>query len=160
MQKQVPNYDSRQETIDHVNRVIELLSDVQYRLGVRGKDHDQTKLGSCEKPLFDKVTGKLKSMTYGSDEYNASIKELGPALSHHYAHNSHHPEHYSNGIDGMSLLDVIEMLCDWKAASERHDNGSIDHSLQVNRNRFRISSQLHAILKNTARELGWTDNAT
>ena len=57
----------------------------------------------------------------------------------------------------MSLIDILEMLCDWKAASERHANGSIMHSLIINRDRFKISDQLHAILENTVREFGWSD---
>ncbi len=57
----------------------------------------------------------------------------------------------------MSLLDVIEMLCDWKAAGERHHDGSMERSLRVNRERFSISPQLQQILENTARELGWIE---
>jgi hypothetical protein len=128
---------------------------VQNKLEDRGFLHDQSKLGPQEKPLFDSVTGKLKGLTYGSEEYKTSLKDLGPALAHHYAHNSHHPEHYPNGVDGMSLLDVIEMLCDWKAAGERHADGSMARSLAINRTRFQISDQLYAILENTVREMGW-----
>lgn len=179
------SYDSRQDTIEHILRVRELLYIVQNKLEARGFAHDQTKLGPNEKPIFDRVTRRLKGLTYGSDEYKASLKDLGPALTHHYANNSHHPEHYKkqvciicfaeypadyrenckqcrNGqmteepnVGGMSLLDVIEMLCDWKAAGERHADGSITRSLAVNRGRFKISDQLHSILENTVRELGW-----
>lgn len=149
------DYDSRQDTIEHILRVRELLYIVQNKLEARGFAHDQSKLGPDEKPIFDRVTVKLKGLTYVSDEYKASLKELGPVLEHHYANNSHHPEHYQNGVDGMSLFDVIEMLCDWKAAGERHADGSIERSLRVNRERFKISDQLHAILENTVQELGW-----
>ncbi len=55
----------------------------------------------------------------------------------------------------MSLFDLIEMLCDWKAAGERHADGSIEMSLGHNRERFNISPQLHSILENTAKEMGW-----
>jgi rubrerythrin len=61
----------------------------------------------------------------------------------------------TTGIEGMSLLDLVEMLCDWKAAGERHANGSIERSLVVNRERFQLSEQLTRILSNSARELGW-----
>lgn len=61
----------------------------------------------------------------------------------------------SQGVNGMSLFDVVEMLCDWKAAGERHTDGSIERSLIVNRQRFGISDQLQAILLNTAIEMGW-----
>jgi hypothetical protein len=81
---------------------------------------------------------------------------LKVALDHHYLHNNHHPEHYSNGIDGMSLLDLVEMLMDWKAASERHQEGmNIVRSIEVSSQRFSVSEQLKRILLNTAKEIGW-----
>lgn len=61
------------------------------------------------------------------------------------------------GIEGMNLLDVLEMLCDWKAATERHTDGSIARSFDINRERFGITPQLEAVLKNTARSLGWME---
>ena len=54
-----------------------------------------------------------------------------------------------------SLLDLVECLCDWKAASERTAGGSLAQSLPINKERFDISDQLYAILENTVRELGW-----
>ena len=154
-QTEPTEYDSRPDTIEHIKRVRELLYIVQNKLEARGFAHDQSKLGPNEKHVFDVVTPRLRGLTYGSDEYKASIKEMGPALAHHYTNNSHHPEHYANGVDGMSLLDVIEMLCDWKAAGERHADGNIGRSIELNRARFNISDQLNAILENTAKELGW-----
>lgn len=59
------------------------------------------------------------------------------------------------GVDGMDLLDVLEMLCDWKAAGERHADGSLEKSFDVNRSRFGISPQLETIMRNTATRLGW-----
>jgi hypothetical protein len=47
------------------------------------------------------------------------------------------------------------MLCDWKAAGERHADGSITKSLEINKKRFGISDQLASILDNTRKELGW-----
>jgi hypothetical protein len=55
----------------------------------------------------------------------------------------------------MTLLDLIEMLCDWKAASERHNDGDIMRSIIVNKERFAISDQLTGILERTCRELEW-----
>jgi Family of unknown function (DUF5662) len=81
---------------------------------------------------------------------------LKVALDHHYLHNTHHPEHYPNGIDGMSLLDLVEMLIDWKAASERHPGGmNIAGSIEVGSQRFSIGEQLKKILLNTVKETGW-----
>ena len=33
--------------------------------------------------------------------------------------NRHHPEYYEDGIAGMTLVDLEEMLSDWEAASHR-----------------------------------------
>lgn len=61
----------------------------------------------------------------------------------------------ASGIYGMSLLDLIEMLADWKAAGMRHADGNITQSLEINRKRFDMSDQLFEIFKNTVRQLGW-----
>lgn len=71
------------------------------------------------------------------------------AIEHHYAMNSHHPEHYINGIDGMTLIDLIEMFCDWIAATKLHKDGNIKNSLKINKDRFNISDQLYNIFINT-----------
>lgn len=101
------------------------------------------------------LTTKLAELAYGSDEYRAALRENKPTIDHHYAVNDHHPEHWPNGIRDMSLLSIVEMLCDWKAASARTKQGSIAASLAHNKERFGIDDQLAAILENTVRELGW-----
>ncbi|HEY0109991.1 MAG TPA: DUF5662 family protein, partial [Fibrella sp.] len=95
-----------------------------------------------------------------SPEYTASLNLLGIALTHHYKHNSHHPEHYETGIDGMNLMDVVEMLLDWKAAGERHKDGDILKSILINKKRFGLSEQLVNILINTGVSFGWIDKST
>ena len=70
-------------------------------------------------------------------------------LDIHYANNRHHPEHFDNGIQGMNLLDLLEMICDWKAASERHADGDVYKSIEINQERFGYSDELKIILKNT-----------
>lgn len=50
----------------------------------------------------------------------------------------------------MNLFDLMEMLVDWKAASERHKEGNIFKSIEINVKRFKISEQLHRILYSTA----------
>jgi len=59
------------------------------------------------------------------------------------------------GIRGMTLLDVVEMLCDWKAATQRHADGDILKSVEINQKRFGYSDELKAILRNTIFDLGW-----
>lgn len=67
-------------------------------------------------------------------------------------------EEYRRGrLNGMTLVDLIEMLADWKAATERHDDGSLTKSLTIQKERFGISDQLLQILENTARWFEWLD---
>jgi hypothetical protein len=80
---------------------------------------------------------------------------LEVALNHHYANNSHHPQHYENGINGFDLFDLMEMFFDWKAATERTKDGNIYSSIEYNKTRFEISEQICQIFKNTAERLGW-----
>ena len=74
---------------------------------------------------------------------------MKPALEHHYKENRHHPEHFENGIKGMTLIDLVEMISDWKAASERHNNGDIIKSIEINQKRFGYSDDIKQILLNT-----------
>lgn len=94
-------------------------------------------------------------MTYGSNEYKETLREFKPAIEHHQKNNRHHPEFYEDGICGMSLVDIVEMLCDWKAASQRHDDGDILKSIAINADRFGMDGQIVSILQNTVEELGW-----
>ena len=142
----------------HINRVQDLLSHVITLLLHRLTVHDQSKLELPEVEMFMKYTPKLREMEFSRDpdsEYQKCLEEMKKtALKHHYEDNSHHPEHYKNGINGMDLLDFIEMLCDWKAAGERHaDGGDIFRSIEQNLGYFGIEDQLGQILKNTARNM-------
>ena len=78
---------------------------------------------------------------------------LKPMLDHHYARNSHHPEHYENGVNGMDLFDVLEMVCDWKAASERGEESSIN--LKAACDRFGIDAQMQEVITNHCLRQGW-----
>jgi hypothetical protein len=150
------SYDSTIDTTLHINRVRFLLGQCAITLLERGARHDASKLEEPEKAIFDTVGNRLATITYAGEEYKHSLADLKTALDHHYAHNAHHPEHYSDGIDGMSLFDLIEMLMDWKAASERHPGGTdILRFLEISSDRFSISEQLKKILLNTVREIGW-----
>lgn len=146
--------DSRADTLKHSQRVGELMVELSKEILERSTCHDRSKTLPPEVATFDEFTYRLKDATYGSEEYKGFLKEMKPALDHHYANNRHHPEHYVNGINGMTLVDLIEMICDWKAATERMDNGDLDKSLQIQKERFGISDQLLEILYNTASHFG------
>jgi hypothetical protein len=115
--------------------------------------HDKAKLHSPEKDFFDEYTPKLAGSTYGSEEYKRYLIGLKPALDHHYAMNRHHPEHSEKGIAGMHLNDILEMFCDWYAATKRHNDGDMMKSIEINQRRFGYSDDLKAIFENTYKDI-------
>jgi hypothetical protein len=144
-------YDSRPDTWEHIETVRGWLHRCVLDLLRRGQLHDASKLHSPEREARDRLTPRLAATIYGSPEYEGLRGELGPALDHHYRANRHHPEYHVNGIKDMSLFDLLEMVCDWKAAGERHDDGGDLHrSIEVNQGRFGYSDELKSILHATA----------
>lgn len=151
LEQKSTNYD----TFRHIERVRNLLNLCIAKILERGELHDQSKLDSPEVELFTEFTPKLAATEYDSDEYKQYKSEMQVALEHHYAKNRHHPEHHKNGIEDMNLIDLLEMFCDWKAASERHNTGNILKSIEVNANRFNMSPQLVHIFENTAKDFNF-----
>ena len=149
------SYDSRIDTHAHIHQVQRLLFDVIHDNSWRSMTHDQSKLQEPELSVFNEYTSKLAGTTYGSPAYEEFRKQMHPVLEHHYANNRHHPEHFANGIRDMTLLDIIEMLADWKAASLRHNDGNILKSVAQNQQRFGYSDELKQILMNTVAYLGY-----
>ena len=142
-------YDSAPDTVAHIRLVQDAMGVFVREMVRRALDHDASKLLPPEKEAFDRETPLLRGLTYGSPEYHAGTARLGDALAHHYAHNSHHPQFFVNGIAGMTLIDLVEMFCDWAAAVQRHADGELARSIEINRERFGISDQLAQILENT-----------
>lgn len=139
------------ETIKHIETVRKYLRIIIDKLVSRGVEHDHLKLETPEVEIFTEYTPKLAASTYGSDEYNAFLREMNVALQHHYANYRHHPEHFERGINDMNLVDIVEMLCDWKAASMRHNDGNLLKSIDINARRFGYDDQIKQILINTAK---------
>jgi hypothetical protein len=152
------SYSSKEETLEHINNVRKFINFVVFELRKRATVHDKSKMESPEVEIFDEYTPKLAGSTYGGPEYKEFLKGMGPALEHHYAYNRHHPEHFPAGIEGMDLIDIIEMFCDWKAATLRHDDGDMLRSINVNKKRFKMSDQLVSIFQNTLKLVGEEEN--
>lgn len=164
------------ETLEHIRKVQKYLNQVAQNLMERARIHDASKLAEPEASVFAEYTGKLKDCTYGSEEYAGFLRAMKPALDHHYANNRHHPEFYGlhvclqcgaddrvepctcggprrADVSRMSLIDLIEMFVDWKAASERHADGDIDRSITTNKARFGYGDELERIFRQTRLEL-------
>lgn len=141
--------DCWKKTIEHILLVREygdlLVSKLQDRL----KKHDDTKLEDPAFKIFVEYTPKLAECEYNSEEYKNNLEEMKVALEYHYARSRHHPEHFKNGINDMSILDILEMFIDWNAATKRHLNGNLKKSIESNSKRFNIDHQLTQILMNS-----------
>ena len=139
------------KTLRHMEAVRNFIDAVIVELIHRAQNHDQSKLESPEAEIFEAFTPRLRGVAYNSDEYKAMMVEMKPALDHHVAVNKHHPEHFKDGVNDMTLIDLIEMLCDWKASSLRSNDGNLNKSVEINAKRFGIETQLARVLYNTVR---------
>lgn len=142
------------DTIEHiriVNSLGELFCNI---LKKRLSEHDLSKLNNKEeKEAFESVLNDAKEEEYGTDAYFAIQNRLKKAVDLHYQNNSHHPEHFIDGIHGMNLIDLTEMFLDWAAATERHKNDNIHKSIDYNKERFDLPDALVNIFHNTANDL-------
>jgi hypothetical protein len=118
-------------------------------LSYRGAHHDESKLQEPEKSTYDKYIPELRKYKYGSKEYqqvrDAMYKE---GLKHHFESNRHHPEHFKNGMSDMNIIDLMELFCDWYAASLRSDAG-FEEGLKINSKKYNMPDMLISIFQNT-----------
>ena len=142
-------YDSKNDTLNHIGQVNNYLRLFRKHLEIRGKNHDKSKLENPEKEVFDKFVPMLQTVQFGTKEYKAITSQMKIGTSHHNSKNRHHPEHFENGIKGMNLVDLVEMFCDWKAATLRNPNGDLVKSIGILKERFGFSDDLEAILLNS-----------
>ncbi len=135
--------------LDPIRQVASLLGRCTSELTQRGIVHDASKFGEEEFAPYEEVYPRLQAATYGSEEYREALRSIKPAVQHHITTTRHHPEFFGEaGVAGMNLLDVLEMACDWIAASRRLDpNGRPDVAANVER--FHIEPQLAQIFENT-----------
>lgn len=118
------------------------------RLTWRAVVHDLSKYTPSESEGFVRNIRRLRTTTYGTPEYKALLDDIKPSIALHYARNSHHPEHYDNGISDMDMADVVEMLCDWRAAVRRHADGDVKKSILSNTARFSIPLAMADVFRN------------
>lgn len=140
------------ETYKHVKRVGHYLNLFTKELIERSEHHDDSKFEEPELTGFALNTERLAKVEYGSPEYKDMLTELKPTIEHHYSKNRHHTEFWPNGINDMNLVDILEMLADWRAATERNKAGNIRKSIEINSEKYNISPQLRKVIENTVRD--------
>lgn len=137
------------ETILHVSEVNENLETIASELRKRGCAHDRTKFQALEFDAFVSTREKFKKANYGMPEYQECIDAVKPAVDHHHQNNRHHTGFHAKGVNDMNLIDLAEMLADWKAAERRSPDKKLVDTLAYAYNKYGIGEQLGQVLRNT-----------
>lgn len=127
--------------LQHVSMVRALLRKVAHRLLERADLHDLSKLAE------DELGGmaRISQNKFGSLEYVGALSS--PVVKLHWSRNSHHPEHFEQGFKDMSVVDVIEMVCDWKAANMLREHLEWEESIDIMAERLHLSIQEYYFVK-------------
>jgi hypothetical protein len=145
-------YDCTEDVKKHKSEVKKLIIKFANELLFNAALHDNSKLKDpIEKELFDRWTPELRKLIFGTDEYKKALDGMGEGVKRHYRANRHHPEHFESGINGMTLIDLIEMLSDWMAVAK---SKNIPVDLDSAADRFNIDEQLFEIMRNTVEVVG------
>lgn len=125
---------------DHRERVKDLCFEFAEALKERGLSHDLSK-------ETDEIEAKgfsvIESAPYGTQAYVENLEKIKESVFRHYENNRHHPEHFKDGIRGMNLLDLVEMVMDWKSF------GDAETHFLTQVKRFNIGEDLASIIKNS-----------
>ncbi len=139
----------RQEIEQHREKITKAIHQFNQLLASRARLHDQSKLEEPQLSAFAALP-RCDAIEYGTDRYLTRLEQLGAALEHHYSLERHHPEHYEDGVAGMTLVDLVEMFIDWQVTWSDHGAGTFSQVIERNRERFSLDTQLTRILHNTA----------
>jgi hypothetical protein len=143
-------YDSKGATLEHISHVRTYLFRILSLIQLRAADHDQSMLQPTEKEQLDEIVPLLAETEAGSQENKDLLDRLRPALDSHHKANSHHIEHYGN-LNGMDLVDLIEWLCDQKAASHKDKNPDVYKRLLYYYQKYDFPPQLMDMINNTVK---------
>ena len=142
-------FDFLCDTLLHISEVAENLEEYAGELRRRGLAHDRTKLQEPEFSAFIGQRERFKKANYGTPEYEECMRIAKPAVDHHYQHNRHHTAFVANGINDMGLIDILEMVADWRAANRRSPDKELVDTLDYMQKKYGIGEQLMHILRNT-----------
>jgi len=112
----------------------------------RAACHDNSKLRFSEAKVTIPLVKESLIINYDSIEYKNFLEKNKDALQLHYSRTDHHPEHYKNYKE-MSLVALIEMVADWKAAIKKNPNGDLNKSFEIAREKYGMSDEIIDFLK-------------
>lgn len=133
---------------DHKKDVMNLINLIIIELHNRKNVHDDSSLDPSEVEVLAYYSDFIKEDSYINEETLTYMKEIKNVLNIHFQKNRHHPEHFKNGIKDMNLIDIIEMLCDWKTTMAEDED--IISVIKKNKKIYKFSDDLMNILINTA----------
>ncbi len=122
----------------HLTEVRRGLLSISQHLEMRALLHDFSKLEDDEFPGFVLMQEGLKE----SKPELAKRSVAQDTLFIHYGRNRHHPEHHPDASVGMTWLDLIEMVVDWRAAWKTYGSReSWKASVEAQRTRYNLLSE-------------------
>ena len=140
--------DTVDSIIKHKKSVKRRLLYIADKIRERAEAHDNSKLNYPELGWLVAMDKEGRA-PYGSEEYFEKQKRWECFFKHHYSENTHHPDHYDEGTKGMSVVDIVEMMCDVISYLDEIPQEKVFEVISEQAERFGFSSELKAILTNT-----------
>ena len=115
----------------HIRYVQLAIDEVSHELDRRGMAHDLSKMLDDEFAGFSRINAAARINKFGSPAYSEAMQREQRTIDLHFSRNRHHAEFYAEhpdalvnnrGAEGMTFLDIIEMVCDWRGAQQGYDD--------------------------------------
>lgn len=141
------------DILRHNGVVSHLLRRLARKLEERADLHDNSKFSLDELEGFIGFKEAARVHPFGTPEYYQAQERFQPTIDLHMSRNSHHPEHYNGNLDRMSLMDFMEMLCDWGGAIAIYGQLDFEKSLEIQQQEFDIQPHHLYLIRLIAKEL-------
>lgn len=143
--------ETKSYTIDHIKKVQKKMEFFARCLYDRSMNHDSSKLKSPE-ILGWAAMDREPKYPYGSYLYYEKMARYKETFDHHYSVNRHHPEHYTDPNHQMTIIDLLEMLCDWFSYKDNFTWEEGYDRIIEQCTRFNFSDSIQSLLLNTFKE--------
>ena len=134
--------------LNHKKKVKDRMLFLAKEIIKRAEEHDNSKLKAPEINWLIEMDKEPK-VEYGTPEYFEKMKRWDKFFKHHYKNNSHHPDHYVQGVYGMTIVDLVEMMCDVVSYIEELHVCQTSKIIKEQKERFDIDEGIAQILINT-----------
>ena len=117
---------------EHREEVADALYALADAISRRARIHDRDKLKGKNFRDYVEVSKIGRTHPFGSEAYAEAMKPHkaeGGVVDRHFKANPHHPEFYDIPKVQMNFLDIIEMVCDWRAAARTYGTGRLSESV-------------------------------